>query len=51
MSSAQPSEIESGRAGQLLMGSSTDSQFEGWFDELTIFREAVPTQLIQELSK
>ena len=51
MSSAQPSKIESGRAGQLLLGSPTDNQFEGWLDELTIFREAVPTLLIQELSK
>ncbi|MEM9282280.1 MAG: LamG-like jellyroll fold domain-containing protein [Verrucomicrobiota bacterium] len=42
---------ESGRVGQLLIGGETEAAgFEGWIDEFHIFREAVTTSTVLDLS-
>tara|TARA_R110002096_G_scaffold18401_13_gene62713 strand:- start:807 stop:2393 length:1587 start_codon:yes stop_codon:yes gene_type:complete len=51
LTDTQSGTIETGRVGQLRIGGDSASQFEGWVDELNLFREAVPTLTIQELSK
>lgn len=52
ISDSHKSSIESGRVGQFQLGNNASARtFEGWVDELFIFREAVPTLVIQELSK
>lgn len=43
--------VEDGRAGSLRIGSHGDNGLAGWIDELHLFREAVPTPVIQSLGK
>ncbi|MBP6783728.1 MAG: FecR domain-containing protein [Verrucomicrobiales bacterium] len=42
--------IKAGRAGNLRLGSDQSHGFQGWIDDLTLFREAVSTQTIQQLN-
>lgn len=51
ISDARSGGVEEGRAGRLRLGGVRDGGFEGWIDEVNLFREAIPTPIIQELSQ
>lgn len=44
-------QVSSGRAGVLQLGHPGANGLEGWIDEITVFREAIPTTSVHELSK
>lgn len=47
---ALPSPVPVGSASGLHIGAAAGEGFEGWLDELNVFREGAPTAIIQELA-
>ncbi len=43
--------LASGRVGNLRLGGDPDRGFQGWIDELCLYREAISTRTLQELSE
>lgn len=46
----EPSEVPSARAGILRLGDAGKEGLSGWIDEVNLFREAIPTIAVQDLS-
>ncbi len=51
LSHVQDAPIPRGRAGHLGLGAEGEAGFQGWIDELVVFREAVSTSLLQKCSE
>lgn len=51
LSDGRPGALATGRAGNLRLGGQGAEGFEGWLDELHLYRQAVPTSVIQTLSE
>lgn len=49
ISDYHPGSMRAGRAGNLRLGGDQSRGFQGWIDDLTLFREAVSTLTIQQL--